>query len=126
MYFLHQRHSLHSRQSYYIPQPRTDLTRNSFCWSNWSTLFCQIAPDSHSNFNMSSILSLSLSLSFLALSPLLTLACNKDAQISSIHECQLFDGLRRGFWETLEPEHLHHPEIITLEEPQEIASPKCS
>lgn len=62
---------------------------------------------------------LSLTLS----SPLLTLTCNKDAQISSIHKCQLFDGLSWGFWETLEPELLHHSEIITLEETQNLHNP---
>lgn len=60
------------------------------------------------------------------LSPVLTLACKRDAQISSLHKGWLFDGLRPGFGETLEPELLHHLEIITLEETQETASPKCS
>ena len=31
----------------------------------------------------------------------------------------MFDGLSEGFWETPEPELLHHQEIITLEETQE-------
>lgn len=33
---------------------------------------------------------------------------------------------RRGFGETPETELIHHPEIITLEETQETARPKCS
>lgn len=66
------------------------------------------------------------SLSLYVSAPLLTLAHNKDAQSSGIHKCQWFDGLRQGFGETPETELLHHPEIITLEETQETASPKCS